>query len=111
MKQYIAKEIEGGNAIRIDVDYSLGGMNYFSGNVEPRGIYVHISPVSRGGGFETYTAFSGAKMCVAELKRSTPKVLQHYEKLVADNADQLATWFVTKQKNLIHEWLTNLPKP
>lgn len=42
-------------ALRVEIYYSLGGMNYFSGSTKPRGYYVNIKPVELGGGFESST--------------------------------------------------------
>jgi hypothetical protein len=55
---------------KLEVNYDLGGMNYFSGRVEARGLYLSISPINimrnekgeRIG--QSYTAFTGIKMLI-----------------------------------------------
>lgn len=111
MKQYIYREYKDCNAIEVECNYDLGGMSYFSGERRPRGIYVSISPVGKSQSTTSYQAFSGNTMCVYELKRSSPKILKHYEELISHNAEQLADWFVAGDKEIIHGWLSNLPKP
>lgn len=79
MKEYI--KVSGRNDInnlRIDFDYDLGGMNYFTGRVERRGYYISIMPVYRTvreGGWtsESYTAFTGIKTCLKEVTRKSNK--------------------------------------
>lgn len=70
---------DGINFIDVDVYYKLGGMNYFTGNVEKRGLYLSASPVKRQNGTTTYTAFSGVGTCVKELKRFSRKAFEEYQ--------------------------------
>lgn len=69
--------------LKCELYYSLGGMNYFTGRVEARGYYVSVSPVERGDGWESFTAFSGWKKCVVECarkgKKAEAKALEVYE--------------------------------
>ena len=69
--------------LKCELYYSLGGMNYFTGRAEARGYYVSVSPVERGDGWESYTAFSGWKKCVVECarkgKKAEAKALEVYE--------------------------------
>lgn len=69
--------------LKCELYYSLGGMNYFTGKTEARGYYVSVSPVERGDGWESYTAFSGWKKCVVECarkgKKAEAKALEVYE--------------------------------
>lgn len=69
--------------LKCELYYSLGGMNYFTSRNEARGYYVSVSPVERGDGWESYTAFSGWKKCVVECarkgKKAEAKALEVYE--------------------------------
>ena len=66
--------------LKLEVFYCLGGMNYFSGTVSRRGIYLLCKPVSHGNGFESSIMLggqkeSGFKILLEELKRkSQPKI-------------------------------------
>jgi len=64
--------------LKVSIYYSLGGMNYFSGNSEERGIYVSVSPVKRELKWESTTAFSGVKELVKPLKRFSQKILDNF---------------------------------
>jgi hypothetical protein len=70
-------EVEGGGGqvIEVRLDYDLGGMNYFTGSVEPRGIYLCATPVTKSEGWRSFTAFAGTKVLYKELKRFSQKVL------------------------------------
>ena len=75
-----------GNAthIKVELYYAMGGMNYFTGNSEARGLYLSVTPVSRtehGNGMisESYTAFSGVKELVKPMTRFSQKVLDTFE--------------------------------
>jgi len=64
--------------LEVEVFYERGGMNYFSGSSEPRGIYVSVSPVTESGHFRTFTAFSGIKVLALPLKRFSQKVFDAF---------------------------------
>lgn len=93
MKQY--KLIEGNKFSKIDVSYSLGGINYMTGDHNRRGIYIHFTIVERterdGYTTESYGLFADGsfKILFEELKRKSQKkmdaaidwVMQHKERL------------------------------
>lgn len=47
--------------LRIDVEYFIGGVNYFSGSYAPRGYRVSMKPCNVGGMFEESTLLSNDK--------------------------------------------------
>lgn len=116
MKKYIpTKRILGATHIKIEVRYEKGGLNYFTYKEEPRGVYVSISPVTledRPGGYqmESYTAFSGTKFCVKELKRKSDKAVQEVAAKLEPKAEQIARawegWGASGAANFIREALS-----
>lgn len=96
MKNYIkVSGSENANFLKIELDYSKGGYNYFTYKNEPRGYYIHVSPVIREdkGGFflETYTAFSGIKDCILEVTRASKKA----ENQAAEIFEQVKNRYIT----------------
>lgn len=82
-------EVKEGRATHVDIQlyYSIGGMNYFTGNNETRGLYVSASPYTKNSFSKSFTAFSGVKQLVKEMKRFNKKTLDEFildEKLVDD---------------------------
>lgn len=62
--------------IEIDISYTLGGQNYFTGRVDPRGYFMHVRPVDLGeDGCRSFMLFSGYKMLVKEANRYSDKGL------------------------------------
>lgn len=64
--------------IKIEVYYSKGGMNYFTGTNEARGIYLSVTPVGRTlheGKYwsESYKGFSGIKKHLVDMARYSEK--------------------------------------
>lgn len=63
--------------IKVEVYYSLGGMNMFTYAKEKRGYYLSVSPVERseGPGYssEGFRAFTGTKWLLLEVKRKSAK--------------------------------------
>ncbi len=75
--------------LKVETYYNIGGMNYFSGNAEKRGLYISVSPVSRSeheGGLwsESYKGFSGTKQLVKEMARFNQKVLDNFKDEVTE---------------------------
>lgn len=96
MKKYI--EVKKNPAkvthLRIELYYSLGGMNYFTGSVENRGYYLSVTPVerrasARGYTSECCTAFTGIKQNIKEVTRKSKKAESEAEKLASDTIDNL----------------------
>lgn len=61
------------NFIQLEVSYTLGGTNWFTGKPEPRGYYLHASPVLKANRVVTYQGFSGAKFLLLEVGRRSQK--------------------------------------
>lgn len=76
-----------GKVYEVEVYYSLGGMNYISGSVNRRGVYLSITPKDVGEKTTSYVLLgdpnkSGMRMFVQELQRKNQKILQEwYEKV------------------------------
>ena len=75
MKKYFKTTMADATDIKLEVYYYKGGYNLFTYEPERRGIYFSISPVNLDGVWESYTAFSGTKICVKELNRKSDKAL------------------------------------
>jgi len=77
---YYDYPLKGYKSVKVSLYYSLGGMNYFTGKVDPRGIYLSVTPVTVNdmGGWisESYTMFSGFKHLVKEINRFSKKQLE-----------------------------------
>lgn len=84
MKRYIPIKTENNseNYLRIMMDYSLGGYNWYNGDEEKRGYYLYCSPVekktsyySNGEPFVTYTETvgKGGKFLLKEVSRQSKK--------------------------------------
>lgn len=78
-------EVTKGDATHLEVklSYNEGGMNYFTGNVEQRGIQLIVTPIkiSKGDGYtsRSFTAFTGIKTNVLEMKRFNQKTFDNFE--------------------------------
>lgn len=62
--------------LKLDLSYSLGGLNVFTYKQERRGYYLIITPVERDGIMEGFTAFSGSKVLLKEVNRQSAKAEQ-----------------------------------
>ena len=67
------------NVVRIKLRYDIGGMNYFTGSVVIRGLYLSVTPLTLGTNNTIYKGFSGFNYLVKELKRFSKKQLAETE--------------------------------
>jgi hypothetical protein len=86
MKRTELLEVATGNAthLKVELYYSLGGMNYFTGANEARGLYLSVSPVTRtvyefGGASESYVGFSGIKQHVLSMGKKNQKTFDGFK--------------------------------
>ena len=92
MKKYIDTKTEN-MKIKVETYYSLGGMNYFTYKVEPRGYYLSVTPVERvvrdGYVSEGYSAFSGYKKLLLEVQRKSKKKEAEAETMAESQAHDI----------------------
>lgn len=81
------------NTIECEIYYSLGGINYFTGRLEPRGYYFSIQPYmvetsSRGITCKSFSAFSGIKDCILPCERQSKKRYETAKAMMDDLINQ-----------------------
>lgn len=71
----IKKKIEGNDYLVMEVRYKLGGMNYFSGNNERRGVYIHFTKETIKGHSRSFSLAGKGnfKVFMVPLKRKSQK--------------------------------------
>ena len=83
------------NVLSITVQQQLGGMNYFNGKKEERGIYIYFCKEKyvkeNGYVVKQYMPFDECnfKLLAETNKRKNQKRLDIYEKFISDNKDKL----------------------
>lgn len=105
MEKYIAVKENPAKVthLKVQLYYSLGGMNYFTYKTEPRGYYLSVSPVERSRGMESYTAFSGVKNLIIEVKRQSAKKEAEAEKMAESMLKSLIDYVCRKESLEIAE--------
>ena len=83
------------NELKIEVSYTLGGMNYFSGTTNKRGYKLYLKPVSRAGGVMSATLMgsteeSGFYILLEEVTRLNKKRQEHWWQVVEPLTDKIA---------------------
>jgi predicted RNA-binding protein YlxR (DUF448 family) len=110
---YYVKNSDGKYA-KIKVCYHKGGINYFTGGAEGRGIYIHFAIVEKQdrGGYvmESYSLFGDKtfKILVKKLNRKSAKEEFYVlDKLHANKEKIYELYMEDKKQELIH-YLTNM---
>ena len=106
--------------LRIEVFYSLGGYNYFSGNYSPRGIYLVCKPVNVSTGpyfLEESVLLSGNqktegfKILLEKLNRKSQKKIDtHFEK-ISPLANKIAELYESDNFSSIKELVASEVEP
>ena len=102
-KQYIKANGPRVNNIKCELYYSLGGMNYFTYEREARGYYLSVSPVERSGNMESYTAFSGNKVCLLEVARRSKSAEEKAKALINKYLKSLVEHVCVKNQIILEE--------
>lgn len=88
--------------LKIQVYYSLGGMNYFTYKQDGRGFYLNVTPVKlekrQGYTMESFTMFSGIKKFLLPCTRYSEKRLEEALKLSDEWIDKLICHVLDKQQ-------------
>lgn len=94
MKKSIALETptRDANTLEVEVYYSLGGMNYFTGRNEPRGYYLSVTPAKRSDHCISYVSFTGTKILLKEVKRQSAKAEAEAEEIAKGKTAYLVTY-------------------
>ena len=96
MKTYVLlKENNAATHLKIETYYNMGGMNYFTGKNEQRGYYLSVSPVTKAGRTESYTAFTGTKKCIKAVSRKSAKAESDAEKIAIELVPALVQYVCT----------------
>lgn len=95
---------------KVSIYYSLGGMNYYTGNPKPRGYYLSAQPVNLitfPDGTQTMEAtlmgdFMATSIFIEEAKRLNKNRLRQlagiYSQTDNDQVQKLVTYFIGKDK-------------
>jgi hypothetical protein len=89
--------MKNGTHIDVEVGYSRGGMNYFSGETEQRGYYVYVTPVVRKDGTMSFTLFNGLKKLLLPANRFTTKQFEKAVALSKNDAPEMIRRIIKKE--------------
>lgn len=101
------------NELKIKVDYQKGGVNYFSGNYSDSGVYVYITPVSRGNGFEGFSItgnqhIDGYKVLMKQINRKSQKQIELVAANVMPYAQQIADLYSDGKHQEVYSLLMSI---
>lgn len=89
------------NSLRVELYYSLGGMNYWTYKPDSRGYYLSVTPVEsaqrNGYTTESYTIGSGVKMLIKEVNRKSAKAAAEAEVLAQPHIQELIDYICNKE--------------
>ena len=97
------KQKEDGLYMKIEIIYSLGGMNYFYGKSEPRGYSVAFTIVERGEDFERYAPMNDEnfRIFAKEVKRKSSKTERELIEYIGSMIDELFNLYEKMDKEEI----------
>lgn len=98
-KKYIERnDLKNANHLQVSVYYSKGGVNYFSGQVTPRGYYISVRPVTLGNGMISFDLFAGRSQLLLETNRYSEKQFTKAVEIAAAFEDELIATAVTENQ-------------
>ena len=98
-KHYIENNnLKDATHIEVSVYYSKGGMSYFTNTVLPRGFYIGVTPVTMRNKTISFTAFTGTRKLLLEVKRYSDKQFTRAIELAKDVETELVVSVAEKNK-------------
>lgn len=100
-------ELKNCNALKIQLRFEYGGTNYFTGDINKKGLYLHFQPIEKT---ETETAnieihhyalFSGMKLLMKEMPRKNAKMEKIAEIHVRTNLDKIVELYLKEDYNAL----------
>lgn len=97
--------------VKISISYTKGGMNYFSGEMNKRGIYLYIQPTTESG--STYTILGNSRVCggkifIRELSRRSQKAENTAWTIITPFLDEIVQDFTIGRNDLIFALLRRI---
>lgn len=108
---YGNSKIDGYTHVKISLGYDKGGMNYFSGNINPRGIYLYIHPTNASGCQYTILGNSracGGKIFIKELSRRNRKAENTAWTIISPFLDEIVENYTIGRNDLIFALLKRI---
>jgi hypothetical protein len=98
-EKYIERnDLKDSTHLEVCVYYNLGGSNYFSGGVTPRGYYLSVKPVKKGNNSVSFTLFSGKSRLLLETQRYTAKQFERALDMAKDYEDEMIAAVVAENQ-------------
>jgi hypothetical protein len=108
----VEKENTQGKYIKVEIEYSKGGRNYFSGNYNKRGYRVSFKPVEVNAHIESYTLLgdtksSGGYIMITESNRYSAKVLESLAQVYDHLVPMIAELYRADKTNELIDLIQN----
>jgi hypothetical protein len=98
-EKYIERnDLKDATHLEVSVSYKLGGRNYISGGVTPRGYYLTVTPVRKRNETISYTLFSGQSKLLLETKRFTAKQFAQAIEMAKNQEEALIATVISENK-------------
>ena len=98
-EEYLERDdLKDATHLKIEVFYTKGGTNYFSGDATRRGYYLSVTPVTLNKNSVSFTLFSGYKHLLLESKRYTDKQFARAIEMAEEHKEALIDVVIEKNK-------------
>ena len=103
LKEYKVLNNSQFNLLRVSLSYNIGGMNYWTGTSQQRGLDLHVTPLFKSENSIRYIGFSGTKMFVLPMGRFNQKTLDTFE-VPQEKLDLVFNKVVKEHDLKLEEW-------
>ena len=92
----LKKNANNWNYLDVELEYNIGGYNYFSGKETPRGYYLSVQPIERGEQLSSVIAFTGTNFLIKEVKRKSNKAEAEAEQIAKEKENEYINYVLNK---------------
>jgi len=90
--------LKNGSHLDVEVYYTQGGANYFSGGTTPSGYYLSVTPVTRKDNMVSMTLFTGLKKLLLQTNRYSAKQFERAVEMGRAVAPELVKLVIAQEK-------------
>lgn len=101
---------EAGRSVSVEVAYQLGGMNYFTGNHDSRGVFLSLRHMTVKDGMQSFILGEGVKFLVWSQLRKSQKQTDKVAAALDQYVPEIAAAFQAGNNNRILELLANVQR-
>ena len=102
----VRHKLDNGKTLKIETDYQKGGISFYGGMEQPRGIYIHFTEVTIDeNGYYSFDLRAAYKVLFKQLSRGSKKQMELAGEFVETNKEKLIELYLAGSKQQVRRFI------